>query len=60
MKLNGTIRMRGTITWCSERERFVLRGFTFDDTDPALIEFQGDDAKLFAIEDCTFNRSKKR
>lgn len=60
MKLHGTIRKRGTIEWDDRRERFVLRGFEFEDTDPALIEFQGDDNKLFAIEGCTFTRGKKR
>lgn len=60
MKLNGQIVKRGTIEWSEERQRFMLRGFVFKDTDPALIEMQGDDNKLFAFEDCEFIRVAKR
>lgn len=60
MKLNGEIRVRGTIEWCDDRQRFVFRRFMFVDTDPSLIELQGDDHKLFAFEDCTFIRTPKR
>lgn len=60
MKLNGTIKKRGTIEWSEERGLFVWRGFELEGTDPSLIEMQGDDSKLFAFENCTFNRKGRR
>lgn len=60
MKINGTIKKRGTIEWCDKRGLFVLRGFEFDGTDPGCIEMQGDDSKLFGFDQCTFNRVVRR